>query len=232
MSNALLDVTLCYQFLKRLASPFKDWDAFKSGVIDKDGNILIKDNMRSLKQKESFRPFDVMVLKIKKIIESFPLGKTKLASYIAALWFLKEWKDEMDENIIFESFNEFYKELNEDGEGSVGPANVTGANVSTDQPVVNKENQKNWLHCLSLTDDGFILGGHLCSDMVYMMHDLHNRPDRLAKVQNHFKHERYDIEVLSFEECKNHIEFNKAIELANKKEQKFEGAEISFEFSE
>ena len=110
MSNALLDVTLCYQFLKRLASPFKDWDAFKSGVIDKDGNILIKDNMRSLKQKESFRPFDVMVLKIKKIIESFPLGKTKLASYIAALWFLKEWKYEMDENIIFESFNDFYKE--------------------------------------------------------------------------------------------------------------------------
>jgi len=38
----IVDLFLVYQFIRRLATPFIKWDAFKEGVIDKDGKVLIK----------------------------------------------------------------------------------------------------------------------------------------------------------------------------------------------
>lgn len=95
---------------------------------------------------------------------------------------------------------------------------------------VNAMPQREWLDCLSLTDDGYILGNHICSHMHYMIHDLHNRPDRLEKVKNHFKDEPYEVEAPSYEDCKNHEEFKKAVELANKREQDVEkaGATVTY----
>ena len=38
----VVDLFLVYQFIRRLATPFNKWDAYKEGVIDDKGNILIK----------------------------------------------------------------------------------------------------------------------------------------------------------------------------------------------
>ena len=37
--SGAVDIFLVYQFLKRLAQPFTSWDAYKEGVIDREGNI-------------------------------------------------------------------------------------------------------------------------------------------------------------------------------------------------
>ena len=43
-----IDLFVTYRFIKLLVTPFEETDAFKLGIIDKDGNrILIKGSNRS-----------------------------------------------------------------------------------------------------------------------------------------------------------------------------------------
>lgn len=111
MTN-LVDIYLVYRILRRLTQPFTEWEAYKLGVIDAEGNILKKSNDRlKLNEKESFTKFDLMILKLKKLLATLPLGKTKLASYAAALWFLKEEKQLTEENLEEKFIFGFNKEL-------------------------------------------------------------------------------------------------------------------------
>jgi hypothetical protein len=91
---------------------------------------------------------------------------------------------------------------------------------------VNGKAFANWYDCLSLTDDGCILGNHICSYMGYMIQDLHDRKDRLETIKAHFKEEQYEIVLLSYEEVKVHPEFNEALKLALHKEQLYEKAGV------
>ena len=90
LNEGVVDIFMVYQFLKRLATPFNKWDAFKEGVISDKGDILIKKNKRTQKQKQSFQIFDVMILKLKRLLAKIPGGRTRIASYAAALWLIKE----------------------------------------------------------------------------------------------------------------------------------------------
>jgi hypothetical protein len=62
----------CYEFLIRFLTPYEKWPAFTSGVIDQNGNILVTRRRMSYRQIKSFTKFDLLVLKIRKIIEKSP----------------------------------------------------------------------------------------------------------------------------------------------------------------
>lgn len=102
----IVDLFLVYQFVRRLATPFDKWDAFKEGVIDKDGNILVKKNRRGGKQNTAFGLFDVMVLNMKKLLGKLPGGSSKIASYAAALFLIKEYKVFTDDSLLNEDMSE------------------------------------------------------------------------------------------------------------------------------
>tara|TARA_B100001778_G_scaffold52674_1_gene39815 strand:+ start:1392 stop:1889 length:498 start_codon:yes stop_codon:yes gene_type:complete len=105
-STGAVDIFMVYQFLKRLAMPFTRWDAYKQGVIDKDGNILIPKNKRDFKQNQSLKVFDVMILKLKRLLGKVPLGKSKIASYAAALWLIREYDEtKSEEQVLSEDVN-------------------------------------------------------------------------------------------------------------------------------
>ena len=108
MATGVVDIFMVYQFLKRLATPFEKWDAYKAGVIDKQGNIIMKKRDRStLEQKKSFKIFDLMILKLKRLLGKVPGGKTKLASYAAALWLIKEdWESKTEEQLLSEDIED------------------------------------------------------------------------------------------------------------------------------
>ena len=107
-STSVVDLFVVYQFIRRLATPFNKWDAYKKGVIDERGNIILKPNERDRQQKDSFKIFDVMILKLKRLLEKIPGGKTRLASYAAALYLVKEdWEHKTEEQVLLES-NEQY----------------------------------------------------------------------------------------------------------------------------
>lgn len=102
----IVDLFLVYQFIKRLATPFKEWDAYKLGIIDEKGNQLIKRNkFRKQKQHDAFGIFDIMITKLKRLLEKVPGGKTRIASYAAALYLIKEHKaieDQGEDYVIAE----------------------------------------------------------------------------------------------------------------------------------
>ena len=103
LNEGVVDIFMVYQFLKRLATPFNKWDAFKEGVISAKGDILIKKNKRTQKQKQSFQIFDVMILILKRLLGKIPGGKTRIASYAASLWLIKEdWQNMPEEYLLTE----------------------------------------------------------------------------------------------------------------------------------
>lgn len=108
MATSVMDLYKVYQFLKRLATPFEKWDAYKEGIIDKQGNILMKKRERqTLDQKAAFKIFDLMILRLKRLLGKIPGGKTRLASYAAALWLIKEeWANKSEEQILNEDIDD------------------------------------------------------------------------------------------------------------------------------
>ena len=106
--TSAVDMFVVYQFIRRLATPFNKWDAYKSGVIDDNGNIKVKPRDRTPAQNRSFKVFDVMILKLKKIMEKVPFGRSRLASYGAALYLIREnWDEKSEEQILSESAEDF-----------------------------------------------------------------------------------------------------------------------------
>lgn len=136
MAN-LVDLYIVYRILRKLTLPFDQWDAYKSGVIDAEGNIIKKSEDRNTEQeKNSLTTLDTLILNLKKILSKLPFGKTKLASYGAALFLIKEEKNLTEENLE-EKFISYMnsQELKEEIVNVTGPmvAGTTG-----DPPVPNK----------------------------------------------------------------------------------------------
>jgi hypothetical protein len=87
----IVDLFLVYQFIRRLATPFKDWDAYKLGIIDADGNILKKArDLRTVDERKAWGKFDLMITKLKRLLAKVPGGSSRIASYAAALYLIKE----------------------------------------------------------------------------------------------------------------------------------------------
>jgi hypothetical protein len=103
----MIDLFLVYQFIRRLATPFNQWEAFKLGIIDERGNILRKrKSLLLVKERQAFGVFDVMVLNLKKLLEKIPGGQTRIASYAAALFLIREWKAFTPNSILTETVSD------------------------------------------------------------------------------------------------------------------------------
>lgn len=103
----VVDLFLVYQFIRRLATPFEKWDAYKEGIIDKNGKVLIKSkNFTTKKQRAAWRIFDRMIANLKKLLAKVPGGSSKLASYAAALFLIKEYKAFTDESMLNEDITD------------------------------------------------------------------------------------------------------------------------------
>jgi hypothetical protein len=113
-------------------TPFAEWDAYKTGVIDDEGNIIVPSEKRTLAQDDSFTKFDLLILKLKRVLEKLPFGKVKLASYAAALFLLKEEKN-IKEETLEEQFLDYYNGKTYLSEGiEEDIANVTGGIAGLD----------------------------------------------------------------------------------------------------
>jgi len=91
------DLFYAFRFLRLLTTPWEKMGAYKLGLIDKDGNT-IKSPVTS-DEKSKFTLFHRLVFNLKRLLNKLPLGKTTLASYIAALWLLKEHTGMSDRGI-------------------------------------------------------------------------------------------------------------------------------------
>lgn len=84
-----MDLILIYQFMKRLTTPFNKTEAYKLGLIDEKGKRTDK-KIETKEEENAYGYFDRLVINIKRLIEQLPGGKSKLASYAAALFLIRE----------------------------------------------------------------------------------------------------------------------------------------------
>ena len=151
----IVDLFLVYSMVKRLATPFNEWGAYKLGIIDERGNLLkSRKDLRTIKERNAFGLYDLMILKLKRLVEKVPGGKTRLGSYAATLYLVKEGKlynEETPDKILEEGFMKHYTTLSEDDinlrfeeiVNTAGGGNVAG--LPPDDPVVSKKSQKKLL---------------------------------------------------------------------------------------
>ena len=78
-------------YLKILTTPFENQEAFDLGVIDDEGTVINKPKSRD--EKRSYTTFHKIIFNLKKILAKFPGGKSRIASYAAAMALLKENKE-------------------------------------------------------------------------------------------------------------------------------------------
>ena len=114
-----VDLFVTYRFLKLLTTPFNKTDAFKFGIIDKDGNrIKNKDGsvevLRTPDEKGAYTILHKLIFNIKKLFGKVPGLRTKVGTYAAALFLLKDtFKEHVEDPDVFEK--EFMKYLKEEG---------------------------------------------------------------------------------------------------------------------
>lgn len=159
MAN-VVDNLIALRILHALVTPFEKTEAFKRGVIDAEGNVIVKVKNRSPQQKDAYDMLDRLVFSLKRLIGKLPGGKSQVASLAAAYYLVKEAyvnktsikQEQVDtmfkiinegitlaeEEITVEDFLKIYEE----GEGAGAPsggttiANKVGAGVSTDIPTI------------------------------------------------------------------------------------------------
>ena len=72
------NIYFVYQFLKKLVTPFEKTEAFKLGIIDKDGKILKRRrDLETKEEKAAYTLSDTLIWNLKKILGKIPLGKSK-----------------------------------------------------------------------------------------------------------------------------------------------------------
>ena len=106
-----IDLFVTYRFIKLLTTPFEKTDAFKMGIIDKDGNRTDK-KLYKQSEQSAYTILHKLVFNIKKIFAKVPGLRTRLGTYAAALFLLKDtFKEHVDDPKMFEK--EFLKYLKE-----------------------------------------------------------------------------------------------------------------------
>jgi len=114
-----VDLFVTYRFIKLLTTPFNKTDAYKYGIIDDEGNRIREPNSSQVKVilntsqlKNSYTILHKLVFNIKKIFAKIPGLRTKVGTYAAALFLLKDTlREHVSDPDVFEK--EFMKYLKE-----------------------------------------------------------------------------------------------------------------------
>ena len=85
MANRAVDLVITYRVIKLLVTPFEKQEAFKYGIIDKDGKVLKKyRTLKTTKEKQSYTILHRFVFNLKRILQKVGLG-SRLGSFAVAL---------------------------------------------------------------------------------------------------------------------------------------------------
>ena len=125
------DTFYAFRFLRLLTTPWQKMGAYKLGLIDAQGNILRK--AETSEERSKYNVFHKLVFNVKRLLNKLPFGKTTIASYLAALYLIKEKTGLSDEAL------------------SKALLEVTGFNINT-APL----NESRWY----LTEDNSLRAGH------------------------------------------------------------------------
>ena len=97
-----IDLFVTYRFVKLLTTPFEKTDAYKMGIIDKDG-FRTKKILYKQSEQSAYTVLHKLVFNIKRIFAKVPGLRTRLGTYAAALFLLKDtFKEHVEDPNMFE----------------------------------------------------------------------------------------------------------------------------------
>ena len=128
--GSAIDLFVSYRFLKLLTTPFKKTEAFKLGIIDEKGHRIMKTGVDArlpevklitTQQKNAYTILHKLVFNIKKLFSKVPGLRTKVGTYAAALFLLKDtFKEHVEDPDFFESeLVKYLKENNIEFDNSI-----------------------------------------------------------------------------------------------------------------
>lgn len=132
-----------YNFVRELTKSWDEMKAFELGIIDDEGNILKKArDLRTPEERDSYTLFHRLIWNTKRMLEKLPGGASKIKSYAAAAWLLRENKELISSELIrlveFDEVNQAKQMLEEVS----GPTNVTAGVAKKDNPLCKKKKKK------------------------------------------------------------------------------------------
>ena len=104
MANRAVDLVITYRVIKLLVTPFNKQEAFKQGIIDKDGNVLRKyRTLKTTAEKKSYTILHRFVFNLKRILSKVGLGGRLGTFAVALATLLREDKNYIEHKSLIES---------------------------------------------------------------------------------------------------------------------------------
>jgi len=101
------DLAYTIRFVTLMATPFENMDAYKLGIIDKEGKRVKTTKLDTEEKKSAYTPFILLAVNLNRLVSNVPDGGTRLRSLASALFLIKENYKLTDKNItkILEKFS-------------------------------------------------------------------------------------------------------------------------------
>ena len=88
--KSAVDLTYTFRFIRMLVMKWENWDAYKLGIIDENGKRQRNVKLDTDEKKSAYTPFIRLCANIKRLTSKIPGGGTRLGSFAAALYLIKE----------------------------------------------------------------------------------------------------------------------------------------------
>ena len=104
MANRAVDLVITYRVIKLLITPFEKQEAFKQGIIDKDGKVLRRNRtLKTTAEKKSYTVLHRFVFNLKRLLQKAGLGGRLGTFAVALATLLREDKRYEDHKSLIES---------------------------------------------------------------------------------------------------------------------------------
>ena len=137
MASRAVDLLITYRIMKLLVTPFDKQEAFKYGIIDKQGKVLKPwRTLKGSKEKSSYTMLHRFIFNLKRILQKVGLGG-KLGTFAVALaTLIRENKEfEQHQKLIESTIVKYLKEQKLYEELLQEEGHIVGNKQITEQPI-------------------------------------------------------------------------------------------------
>jgi len=152
MASRLVDLLITYRIVKLMSTDFKDQEAFKFGIIDKDGKVLRKSSkLNTEAERNSYTVLHRFIFNLKRILAKFGL-KSSLSNFATALALILKENQQLIKykSLIESSIITYLKETNQYDK------------LLNDVRVINESNEEPYMTCFGI--DIYEKNGELISE--------------------------------------------------------------------
>jgi hypothetical protein len=152
MANRLVDLLITYRIVKLLSTPWEQQEAYKMGIIDKNGKVLKKANsLNTEAEKDAYTVLHRFIFNLKRLLSKAGLGSS-LSSFAVALATIMKESEELrkHKSLIESSVISYLKQINQYD------------NLLKEVRIIKESNRQPYMNCFGI--DVYEINGKLVSE--------------------------------------------------------------------